>query len=81
MLIVDDTGTIDSLTASEIGGLKLWKEPLIGKDAYIIEVCMKEDRKAVMTQEYTFYSEEKAQHYFKLIFDNMDDKEGKWLNS
>jgi hypothetical protein len=55
--------------------VKLWKDKLVWMHVWIVEVCMKDDHKAVLTHEYTYHSEEKAQAFFKLIYDNIGDKD------
>lgn len=80
ILIADDQGHVSALEMKDVAGVKLWKDKLVWMHVWIIEVCMKDDHKAVQTHEYTYHTEEKAQQYFKLIYDNMENKE-KCLNT
>ena len=75
-IITDDTGLIQELDMEKVGTAKLWKD----KDAYIIEVCMKDDRKCTQSFEFLFYSEEKARYYLYAIFENLQGGEGRYLD-
>ena len=75
ILITDDENKVHLLEMKEVAGVKLWKDKLVWMHVWIIEVYMREDHKAIMTTEYTFHTEEKAQQYFKLIYENMEDKD------